>query len=101
MSGVFRQIRDAENDGVVRIRNTPPIFPPRVWNVREATLNNRHRTNNFCEAWNNGYQNLVGHYHPSMEKSIDCIGKEESVAHLLILHDKRGEPPRKRIRLTT
>ena len=40
----------------------PPhsLFPPPVWNVHDATLNNDPRTNMICEGWNNKFHNLVG-----------------------------------------
>ena len=31
----------------LRIRRTPPLFPPSVWNVHDATLNGNDRTNNI------------------------------------------------------
>ncbi|MPC21593.1 hypothetical protein E2C01_014581 [Portunus trituberculatus] len=30
----------------------PPMYPPAIWNVHEATLHGNSRTNNICEAWN-------------------------------------------------
>ena len=43
----------------------PPMFPPVLWNVHIATLNNDPRTNNVCVSWNNSYYHIVGHHHPS------------------------------------
>ena len=49
-----------------RLRRTPPLFPPSVWKVHEATLNDGHRTNNICEGCNNKFIKMVGHHHPSV-----------------------------------
>ena len=80
---------------VVTIR-TPPLFPPPVWNVREITLNDGHRTNNICEAWNIGYQNLVGHKHPSLWSSIEAIKMDEALCHTAILQNSIGIPLKKK-----
>ena len=47
-------------------RRNAPMFPPAVWNVHTATLNDDPRTNNVCESWNNAFFHIVGHNHPSM-----------------------------------
>ena len=48
------------------MRCTPPMFPPAIWNIHEATVNGDPRTNNVCEGWNNKFFNLVGYAHPSI-----------------------------------
>ena len=32
------------------VRRNPPLFPPALWNVHTATLNDDPRTNNVCES---------------------------------------------------
>ena len=39
----------------LRLHRTPSLFSLSVWNVHEATLNDSHQTNNFCEGWNNKF----------------------------------------------
>ena len=39
---------------------TPPRYPPHEWNNHEITLNDRDRTNNICEGWNNAFGHLIG-----------------------------------------
>ncbi|CAG2208660.1 unnamed protein product [Mytilus edulis] len=51
------------------MRRTPPMFPPTIWNVHDATVNGDSRTNNVCEGWNNKFFNLVGYAHPSIWSS--------------------------------
>jgi hypothetical protein len=41
-------------------------FPPSLWNVHDATLADKDRTNNLCESLNCGFASLVGHHHPSL-----------------------------------
>ena len=103
VSGQYRRIQPPalQRNNVlppVVLRHVPPQFPPVMWNVREITLNNDHRTNNFCEAWNNGYFQLVGHKHPSFWSSIEAIRKDEATSHVAILQDAIGNPPAKRIK---
>lgn len=51
ITGVRQAVRMP--NGVMRINvANAPAFPPRVWNVREATLHQNPRTNNHCEGWN-------------------------------------------------
>ena len=80
------------------MRRIQPLFPPHLWNVHEATLNDEPRTNNLCEAWNNRFSNLVGHNHPSVWKLIEALKKDECSVSFTILQDARGQPPMKRVR---
>jgi len=61
----------------LRIRRTPPLFPPLLWNVHHVTLAGAHRTNNLCESWNCGFASLVGHHHPSLwtQRLLKLFGK--------------------------
>jgi len=50
----FKRIGTDESN--IRLRRIPPAFPPCTWNVHETTISNddnRHRTNNVTEVWNN------------------------------------------------
>ena len=56
VSGTFIQRScHIPEDGVpaINFRRIPPRYPPELWNVSEATLNDNPRTNNMCEGWNN------------------------------------------------
>lgn len=72
VSGSYRT-QQLENAQVVRLRAVPPMYPPAVWNVHEAALNENSRTNNTCEGWNNKFQILVGHRHPSVRIHLTSI----------------------------
>ena len=50
------------------LTTTPAIFPIAQWNVHEATLADRHRTNNICEGFNNGFSASVPSAHPVLWK---------------------------------
>ena len=63
VNGVVRNIQ-APGQPIV-VRRIPPIFPPALWNVHTATMNNDPWTNNVCESWNNAFYHIVGHNHPS------------------------------------
>ncbi|KAG7166705.1 hypothetical protein Hamer_G010341 [Homarus americanus] len=69
VTGKYRRIdqtRQYPGPVTMRVRRIPPLFPPEKWNVNLATINNKDRTNNFCESWNRGFQQLVGYSHPTI-----------------------------------
>lgn len=37
------------------LRRIPPAFPPKLWNVHNATVQGSERTNNDIEGWNNRF----------------------------------------------
>ncbi|KAG7171975.1 putative Inosine-5'-monophosphate dehydrogenase 1b-like 7 [Homarus americanus] len=43
------------------IRRIPPLFPPQLWNVHQATTDGEDCTNNLCENWNFAFHEFVGH----------------------------------------
>ena len=53
-----------------------PLYPPKKWNVFEATISGGHRTNNLCESWNNSFKSLVRCNHPFIWVAIDAIRKD-------------------------
>ncbi|VDI65786.1 Hypothetical predicted protein [Mytilus galloprovincialis] len=79
------------------MRRTPPMFPPTIWNVHDATVNGDSRTNNVCEGWNNKFFNLVGYAHPSIWRVVEWCQKEEATVRTLIQQDAVGTPPVKRV----
>ena len=52
---------DGANQLAIRLRRIPAPFPPQMWNVHDATLQDNARTNNDCEGWNNVYRQLIGY----------------------------------------
>jgi hypothetical protein len=86
----------AQNQAVrLVLRCIPPMFPPAIWNVHDATVNGDARTNNMCEGWNKFF-NLVGHAHPSIWRVIEWCQKEETTVRTIIQQDAVGYPPVKR-----
>lgn len=53
-------------------------FPRNKWNVHPATVEDGHRTNNNCGAWNRRFSSLVGHSHPSVWKATEVVRCEVS-----------------------
>ena len=97
ISGRLRQQNPAQNQAVrLVLRRSPPMFPPAIWNVHDATVNGDARTNNMCEGWNSKFFNLVGHVHPSIWRVIDWCQKEEATVRTIIQQDAVGYPPVKR-----
>jgi hypothetical protein len=51
ISGRLRQLNPAQNQAVrLVLRRSPPMFPPAIWNVHDATVNGDARTSNMCEG---------------------------------------------------
>ena len=73
----------------------PPLFPPSVWNVHDATLAGRERTNNVCEGWNHAFANTVGHQHPSLLVLIGALQRDQALTATALLQDARGPGPKK------
>ena len=101
VTGTYRQVEQqaAGGNGIgrLRMRHFPPLFPPAVWNVHDSTLNNNPRTNNICEGWNNMFHNLVGHYHPSVWRTIEWFAREASTVTTLMRQEAVGHQPHKRV----
>jgi hypothetical protein len=74
----------------VRLRRLSPLFSPALWNVHEATLTGEARTNNFCEGWNNGFHQMIGHSNPSVWTVIDSIRKDQALAATTLLQNEQG-----------
>jgi hypothetical protein len=83
------------------LRRSPPLFPPPVWNVHDATLEGDERTNNVCEGWNNAFTNLIGNNSASLWTVINGFRMDEALAAADILQNARGMPPTKRVKRAT
>ncbi|XP_054258398.1 uncharacterized protein LOC128983212 [Macrosteles quadrilineatus] len=81
--------------GVTGERPKPPLFPPEVWNVHKATMEGSHRTNNVCESWNNKFNTLVGHHHPTIWTILEAIQKDESTERAYLLGSQPEETRKK------
>jgi hypothetical protein len=102
VSGTERRVQSsATQQGPVRTRTIPPLFPPAVWNVHDATIIGDARTNNLCESWNNGFQQLIGHSNPSIWTAIDGLRKDQALAATLLCQDEQGLRLRKRTQRAT
>jgi len=88
-------------EGRLRFRRQPPRFPPAIWNVHDATIQGEARTNNACEAWNNGFKHLVGHSNPSLWSVITCLQKDNAIVETDVFRHTRGECIARRVRKGT
>jgi hypothetical protein len=97
ISDRLRQHNPAQNHAVrLVLRRSPPMFPPAIWNVHDATVNGDARINNMCEGWNNKFFNRVGHAHPSIWRVIEWCQKEKATVRTIIQQNAVGNPPVKR-----
>ena len=98
ISGRLSQQNPAQNQAVrLVLRRSPPMFPPAIWNVHDATVNGDARTNDMCEDGSSKFLNLVGHTHPSIWRVLEWwCQKEEATVRTIIQQDATGNPPVKR-----
>ena len=85
-----QQHEDHENVPPIRIRRTPPAFPPQKWNMHQVTLDVQTRTNNISEGWNNKLSSLVGEQLPSVWKLIETLQQECERVATILLQNERG-----------
>ena len=90
VNGGLQPVRNKEN-GNIRFRRTLPLFAPAVWNVHEATIHQRDRTNNKSVGGNNGFKSLVGQETPSLWTVVDNIQKRSHVVGIDILKFNKGK----------
>ena len=83
-----------ELDSSTQLRHI--VVPRNVWNVYDATLTGRERTNNVCEGWNNAFATMVGHHHPSLWCLIGALQQDQAMVATALLQDARGQPSAKR-----
>lgn len=99
VSGGYKSVRGP--NGIIRMRRTPPRFPPPTWNVHETTLNGGDRTNNNCESWNNSFRHLVGHSNPSLWTVLSCLQKDQTAVNTEMERQRTGQPSAKRAKKTS
>ena len=85
----------------LRFRRLPPMYPPVLWNVHQATLQDRDRTNNQCESWNNAFKYLVGCANPSLWHVIYCLNEDAILSATDIIRCERGVLTKKRVKRGT
>jgi len=72
-----------------------------VHTIDDATIQGEARTNNACEAWNNGFKHLVGHSNPSLWSVITCLQKDNAIVETDVFRHTRGESIARRVRKGT
>jgi len=103
VTGTFRRAQPTPAQGndtlpSLRLRRIPPRFDIPVWNVHQATIDGRDRTNNNCEGWNTSFASLVGHHHPSFWTAVEALRKDYALVVTQIKQHSRGQLAKKRQR---
>jgi len=70
-----------------------PIFPPRMWNMYERTVNGQDRTNNHVEAAHRRLQSVLQMDHPSIWRFIDGLRRVQKERDVLFEQMVAGHPP--------
>lgn len=81
-----------------------PRYPPPLWNVYNATVNDTAKTNNASEGWHNRFRLLLGKHHPDMYTFLKEIQKEQadtevSIAELSLGKKVKAAPKKKWLEL--
>ena len=76
--------------GPRQVRIVPPRFPPSMWNVHQATIDDEERTNNYMQAFNRRAEELVGHQHPSVWSATEAFQADAAEASAAILRQSVG-----------
>ena len=70
-----------------------PRFKIKFWNLYDVVMNNRRRTNNALEGWNNQVRNLSNCCHPSTINFINIVKKDIENFHLKLVQLSTGQNP--------
>lgn len=73
-----------------RTLESEAIFPPRIWNVRCALMNESNRTNNAVEGWNNQLNNYSKCSHPHLHKFIQVVKDDMTAYRTKIIQIRSG-----------
>ena len=77
--------------------NRPAIFPPQIWNQRDAASEGIPRTTDAVEGWHYGIQALFSGSHPRIWKLFTNLQKDAAVQKLNFLNASSGHKlPKKR-----
>ena len=68
--------------------------------MHNVTLSDQPRTNNVSEGWNNKFQCLVGHSHPTVWTLIECLQAECARVSVVLRQQERGIRPKQRTKRT-
>ena len=84
VNGKLKAVRN-KNTNAISFHRVPPKFPPSLWNVHEATIHDKDRTNNTCESGNNAFKHLVSTENPSLWSFVQHVGTENHRVEIDIL----------------
>ena len=70
-----------------------PMFPLRLWNMHQRTLDGQHRTNNAVEGWHRRFQSVLGCSRPSVFRFINAIKREQKMVSLKVERYLAGQNP--------
>ena len=67
-----------------------PLFPPSIWNKREAASERVPRTTNAVEGWHFGFQAFFSGSHPSLWRTLENLKKDAATQKYLYLQSTAG-----------
>lgn len=71
----------------------PPRFSIEIWNLHETVISDENRTNNHVEGHHLKLKALAGCYHPTIQKFVEIIKKDISLASLKVVQSQTGQAP--------
>ena len=76
-------------------RRTKPLFDLQLWNQCEKALTGSQKTNNSVEGWHRAFQHGMGFSHPTLDKFLSFLRKEQNWAEVKIARRQARKQARK------
>ena len=75
-----------------------PQFPIHLWNGYDRVSKNLPRSNNSVEGWHSAFAKRVAITHPTTNKLVETIRREQSKFEVSIAQIRQGQEPKPRKR---
>ena len=80
-----------------RIRRDKPLFPVKLWNVRERLFNDSPKSNNSVEGFHQALKSSITSMHPKIWKLCNDLKLELDLSESNIIQRNRGDPYQEKI----
>ena len=78
------------------MRRDTPLFPVKLWNVRERLFNDLPKSNNSVEGFHQALKSSITSTHPNIWKLCNDLKYEFDLSETKIIQRNRGDPPNRK-----